>query len=165
MWTLNTKLRPCFPASYPGAPPRRWKWGDGDQAAAKPGFSSEGNPYQKPKTQRILAHYFPENRGIIPRTLKIGGTRPPRPPLWRSPWSYRSTVKTVSAFNGAGSGPGAAAVTTIVSWYRVGGGRALSNMLKWPSHLNISFWVEIAILAAKPRKSVRYYPKRQQCLR
>ena len=51
--------------------------GDGDQAAAKPGFSSEGNPYQKPKTQRIWPTIFLKMRGIIPRTLKNGGTRPP----------------------------------------------------------------------------------------
>ena len=42
--------------SCAGAPPRRGKWGgrgDGDQTAAKGGFSSEDNPYQKLKTQRI----------------------------------------------------------------------------------------------------------------
>ena len=69
---------------WPGAPPRRWKWGgggDGDQAAAKPGFSSEGNPYQKPKTQRIWPTIFLKMGGIIPRTLKIGGTCPPVPPV------------------------------------------------------------------------------------
>ena len=62
--------------------------GDGDQAAAKSGFSSEGNPYQKPKTQRIWPTIFLKMGGIIPRTLKNGGTRPPRPPLWRSPWGH-----------------------------------------------------------------------------
>ena len=54
--------------------------GGGDQAAAKPGFSSEGNPYQKPKTQRIWPTIFLKMGGIIPRTLKNGGTRPPVPP-------------------------------------------------------------------------------------
>ena len=37
--------------------------GDGDQVAAKLGFSSEGNPYQKPKSQRIWPTIF----------LKMGG--------------------------------------------------------------------------------------------
>ena len=61
--------------------------GDGDQAAAKPGFSSEGNPYQKPKTQRIWPTIFLKMGGIIPRTLKIGGTRPPVPPVAEPlPW-------------------------------------------------------------------------------
>ena len=55
--------------------------GDGDQAAAKPGFSSEGNPYQKPKTQRIWPTIFLKMGGIIPCTLKNG----PPSPLWRSP--------------------------------------------------------------------------------
>ena len=55
--------------------------GDGDQAAAKPGFSSEGNPYQKPKTPRIWSTIFLKMGGIIPRTLKNGGTRPPVPPV------------------------------------------------------------------------------------
>ena len=32
--------------------------GDGDQTAAKPGFSAEGSPYQKPKTQRIWHTIF-----------------------------------------------------------------------------------------------------------
>ena len=50
--------------------------GDGDQAVAKPGFSSEGNPYKKPKTQRIWPTIFLK----IPRTLKNGGTRPPPSP-------------------------------------------------------------------------------------
>ena len=51
--------------------------GDGDQAAAKPGFSSGGNPYQKPKTQRIWTTIFLKMGGDYSRTLKIGGTRPP----------------------------------------------------------------------------------------
>ena len=37
-------------------------------------------------------------------------------------------------------------------------------LLKWLSHLNISFELR-AILSAKLTKSARYYPKRQQCLR
>ena len=59
--------------------------GDADQAAAKPGFSSEGNPYQKPKTQRIWPTIFLKMGGIIPRTLKLGGTRPPVPPCGGAP--------------------------------------------------------------------------------
>ena len=50
--------------------------GDGDQAAAKAGFSSEGNPYQKPKTQRIWPT-ISLKMGNYLRTLKNGGTRPP----------------------------------------------------------------------------------------
>ena len=64
--------------------------GDWDQAAAKPGFSSEGNPYKKNENSADLAHYFPENGGIIPRTLKNGGTRPPRPPCGGAPGQVRS---------------------------------------------------------------------------
>ena len=55
--------------------------GDGDQAAAKQGFSSEGNPYQKPKTQRILPTIFLKMVGIITRTLENGGDASPRPPV------------------------------------------------------------------------------------
>ena len=59
--------------------------GDGDQAAAKPGFSSEGNPYQKPKTQRIWPTIFLKMGGLSPALSKMGGRVPPSP-LWRSPW-------------------------------------------------------------------------------
>ena len=52
------------------------KMGDGDQTAAKSGFSSEGNPYQKNENSAELAQYFPENGGIIPRTQKWGDTSP-----------------------------------------------------------------------------------------
>ena len=56
--------------------------GDGDQAAAKSEFSSEGIPYQKPKTQRIWPTIFLKMGGIIPRTLKIeGDASPPSPPV------------------------------------------------------------------------------------
>ena len=72
------------PLTRGSATPMKMGGGDGDQAAAKPGFSSEGNPYKKPKTQRIWSTIFLKMGGIIPRTLKNGGTRPP-PPLWRSP--------------------------------------------------------------------------------
>ena len=56
-----------------------------------PGLSEEriffrGQSIPKTENSADLVHYFPENGGIIPRTLKNGGTRPPRPPLWRSPW-------------------------------------------------------------------------------
>ena len=50
-------------------------------------ISSEGNPYQKPKTQRIWPTIFLKMGGLSPALSKIGGTRPPRPPLWRSPCS------------------------------------------------------------------------------
>ena len=54
--------------------------GDGDQAAAKPGFSSEGNPYQKPKTQRIWPTIFLKMGGLSPALSKFGGRVPPSPP-------------------------------------------------------------------------------------
>ena len=55
--------------------------GDGDQAAAKPGFSSEGNPYQKPKTQRIWLTIFLKMGGDYPpHSQKWGGRVPPSPP-------------------------------------------------------------------------------------
>ena len=55
--------------------------GDVDQAAAKKGFSSEGNPYQKPKTQRIWPTIFLKMGGLSPALSKMEGTRPPRPPV------------------------------------------------------------------------------------
>ena len=70
------KVTFTFHDLWSGAPPRRWKWGDGDQAAAKPGLSSEGNPYQKPKTQQIWPTIFLKMRGIIPRTPENGGRVP-----------------------------------------------------------------------------------------
>ena len=52
--------------------------GDGDQAAAKPGFSL----YQKPKTQRIWPTIFLKmGGGLSPALSKMGGTRPPSPPV------------------------------------------------------------------------------------
>ena len=62
---------------YPGAPPRRLKLGDGDQAAAKPGFYSEGNPYQKPKTRRIWPTVFLKMGGLSPALSKMGDASPP----------------------------------------------------------------------------------------
>ena len=38
---------------------------------------SGGNPYQKPKTQRIWSTIFLKMGGIIPRTLKNGGNASP----------------------------------------------------------------------------------------
>ena len=65
-----------------GAPPRRWKWGDGDQAAAKPGFSSGGVPYKKPKTQRIWPTISLKMRGDYPpHSQKWRGRVPPVPPM------------------------------------------------------------------------------------
>ena len=55
--------------------------GDGDQAVAKPGFSSEGNPYQKPKTQRIWPTIFLKMGGLSPALSKMGGRVPPSPPV------------------------------------------------------------------------------------
>ena len=63
------------------------KMGDGDQAAAKPGFSSEGNAYQKPKTQRIWPTIFLKIGGFIPRTLKNGDASP-HPPCGGAPDGY-----------------------------------------------------------------------------
>ena len=59
--------------------------GGRDQAAAKSGFSSEGNPYQKPKTQRIWPTVFLKMGGLYPALSKMGGRVPPPSPLWRSP--------------------------------------------------------------------------------
>ena len=60
--------------------------GGRDQAAAKPGFSSEGNPYQKPKTQRIWPTIFLKMGGYPPHSKKWGDASPrPPSPLWRSP--------------------------------------------------------------------------------
>ena len=81
--------------TWSGAPPRRWKWGDRDQAAAKKGFSSEGNPYQKQKTQRIWPTIFLKMGGIIPRTLKNGGDVSPRPPCGGAPETDGSNSDTM----------------------------------------------------------------------
>ena len=53
--------------------------GDGDQAAAKPGFSSEGYPYQKPKTQRIWPTIFLKMGDYPPHSQKWRDASP-RPP-------------------------------------------------------------------------------------
>ena len=55
--------------------------GDGDEAAAKPGFSSEGNPYQKPKTQRIWPTILLKMGGLSPALSKMGGRVPPSSPV------------------------------------------------------------------------------------
>ena len=55
--------------------------GDGDQPAAKPGFSSGGNPYQKPKTRRIWPTIFLKMGGLSPALSKMGGRVPPSPPV------------------------------------------------------------------------------------
>ena len=68
------------------ATPMKMGRGDGDQAAAKPGFSSEDNPYQKPKTQRIWPTIFLKMRGLSPALSKLGGGgRVPRPPCGGAP--------------------------------------------------------------------------------
>ena len=49
---------------------------------------SGGNPYQKPKTQRIWSTIFLKMGGLSPALSKMGGRVPPSPPpLWRSPWA------------------------------------------------------------------------------
>ena len=63
------------------ATPMKMGGGDGDQAAAKPGLSSEGNPYQKPKTQRIWSTIFLKMGGLSPALSKMGGRVPPSPPV------------------------------------------------------------------------------------
>ena len=55
--------------------------GDGDQAAAKPGFSL----YQKPKTQRIWPTIFLKMGGLSPALSKMGGRVPPVPPCGGAP--------------------------------------------------------------------------------
>ena len=62
------------------------KMGEGDQAAAKSGFSSEGNPYQKPKTQRIWPTIYLKMGGLSRALSKMGG-RVPRPPCGGAPAS------------------------------------------------------------------------------
>ena len=57
------------------------KMGDGDQAAAKPGFSSEDTPYQKPKTQRIWPTIFLKMGDYPPHSKKWGDASPPVPPV------------------------------------------------------------------------------------
>ena len=91
LWGGGTWAAKSVSAIDPRAPPRRWKWGGGggggDQAAAKQGFSSEGNPYKKKRKLSGFGPLFSWKWGIIPRTLKNGGTRPPRPPCDGAPAS------------------------------------------------------------------------------
>ena len=58
--------------------------GDWDQAAANPGFSSEGNPYQKPKTQRIWPTILMKMGDYPPHSQKWGDASP-RPPCGGAP--------------------------------------------------------------------------------
>ena len=68
--------------------------GDGDQAAAKPRFSSEGNPYQKPKTQRIWPTIFLKMGDYPPHSQKWGDATPPpvTEPLARTAYFEVSTA-------------------------------------------------------------------------
>ena len=86
----TTKLTAtCVTSRGSATPMKMGGGGDGDQAAAKPGFSSEDNPYHKPKTHRIWPTIFLKMGGLSPALSKMGGTRlPVPPPLWRSPWSH-----------------------------------------------------------------------------
>ena len=68
--------------------------GGGDQAAAKPEFSSEGNPYQKPKTQRIWSTIFLKMGGLSPHSQKWGGRVPPVPPCGGAPGTQVPIVPT-----------------------------------------------------------------------
>ena len=68
--------------------------GDGDQAAAKPGFFSGGNPYQKPKTQRIWSTIFLIMGGLSPALSKMGGRVPPVPPCGGAPGGVHLHVRT-----------------------------------------------------------------------
>ena len=102
----------------PGAPPRRWKWGGRDQAAAKPWFSSEGNSYQKPKTQRIWPTIFLK-MGIIPRTLKKWGTRLPLPLCGEAPVCALSRLSVAVSYTyavGRESRPSATSIPPAIVW-------------------------------------------------
>ena len=70
------------------------KMGDGDQAAANPGLSSE-ETHTKTENSADLAHYFPENGGggLSPALSQKWGTRPPVPPV-AEPLVSRSTKVT-----------------------------------------------------------------------
>ena len=62
------------------ATPMKMGGGDGDQAAAKPGFSSEGSPYQKPKTRRIRSTIFLKMGDYPPHSQNWETRPPPSPP-------------------------------------------------------------------------------------
>ena len=80
------KVRSCKLAIRGSATPMKMGGGGGrDQAAAKPGFSSEDNPYQKPKTQWIWPTIFLKMGGLSSSVSKMGGRVPPPFPVWRSP--------------------------------------------------------------------------------
>ena len=66
--------------------------GTGTRRAAKPGFSSEGNPYQKLKTQRIWPTIFLKMGGLSPALSKLGGRVPPVPPCGGAPGQDQGQV-------------------------------------------------------------------------
>ena len=61
------------------------RMGGRDQAEAKPGFSSEDNPYQKPKTQRIWPTIFLKMGDYPPHSKMRGGGRVPSSPCGGAP--------------------------------------------------------------------------------
>ena len=100
IWTLHQRVPRlilnkivwcyCIPLQHlayvvPGAPPLRWKWGGRGPGGSESRIFVRGNPYQKPKTQRIWPTIFLKMGGLSPALSKMGGTRPPPSPLWRSP--------------------------------------------------------------------------------
>ena len=60
----------------------------------KPEFSSEGNPYQKPETQRIWSTIFLKMGGLSPALSKMGGRVPPVPPCGGAPGTQVPMVPT-----------------------------------------------------------------------
>ena len=92
---MGEKLVPMSGCGAQGIRHANENRGDGDQAAAKPGFSSEGNPYQKPKTQRIWPTIFLKMGDYPPHSQKWGDASPPSP-LWRNPWQgfVKHVIKT-----------------------------------------------------------------------
>ena len=58
------------------------KMGGRGPGGSKARIFFRGYPIPKTENSADLAHYFPENGGIIPRTLKNGGdASPPSPPV------------------------------------------------------------------------------------
>ena len=77
--------KPFWKRCQSGAPPRRWKWGGRGPGGSESRIFVRGNPYQKPKTQRIWPTIFLKMGGLSPALSKMGGRVPPVPPCGGAP--------------------------------------------------------------------------------
>ena len=76
---LNSRDAPFFHCNTQGLRHADENGGKGTRRQRSQDFLQRVT-HTKTENSADLANYFPENERIIPRTLKNGGTRPPRPP-------------------------------------------------------------------------------------